>query len=74
MAELSQDELEAIRSHPLEKGLNHFRTTFKTRYPKSESANLTEIVDRLISEAPDGGKKDGYEFRKVVNRRQERKM
>ncbi|KAL2050313.1 hypothetical protein ABVK25_009421 [Lepraria finkii] len=58
MAELSQDELEAIRSHPLEKGLNHFRTTFKTRYPKSESANLTEIVDRLISEAPDGGARD----------------
>ncbi|KAL2059014.1 hypothetical protein ABVK25_000306 [Lepraria finkii] len=58
MAELSQDELEAIRSHPLKKGLNHFRTTFKTKYPKSESANLTEIVDRLISEAPDGGARD----------------
>ena len=58
MAELSQNELKAIRSHPLKKGLKNFRTTFKSRYLKSESSNVTEVVDRLTSEAPDGGKKD----------------
>ncbi|KAL9019595.1 MAG: hypothetical protein Q9185_003137 [Variospora sp. 1 TL-2023] len=55
MAELSQDELKAIRCHPLKKGLNHFRTTFKSRYLKSKSANVTEVVHRLTCEAPDGG-------------------
>ena len=59
MAKLSQKELEAIRSHPLteKKDLEHFRTTFKSRYLKSESANVTELVNRLTSEAPDRGKK-----------------
>ena len=58
MAELSQNELKAIRSHPLKKGLKPLRTTFKLRYLKSASANVTEVVDRLTSEVTDGGKKD----------------
>ena len=55
MAELSQNELKAIRSHPLKKGLKHFRATFKSRHLKTADANVTEVVDRLTSEASDGG-------------------
>ena len=62
MAELSQNELKAIRSHPLKKGLKHFRTTFKSRYLKSASANVTAVVDRLTSEASDGGEVDYPQF------------
>ena len=51
MAELSQNELKAIRSHPLENGLQAFRTK------NLESANVTEVVERLTSEALDGSKK-----------------
>ncbi len=55
MAGLSQNELKAIRAHPLRKGLEAFRTTFKSRYLKSEDVGLTEIVDQLTSEASDTG-------------------
>ena len=58
MAELSQEELQAIRSHPLTEDLRLFYTTFKSRYLESTSANVTELVDRLLSEAPDEGKKN----------------
>lgn len=60
---LSQNELKAIRAHPLKKGLETFRTTFKSRYLKSEDVNLTEIVNQLTSEASE-----------VANRRQERRI
>ena len=62
MAELSQDELEAIGSHPLEKGLKPFRATFKSRYLKSASANVTEVVDQLTSEEHAGGEADYSQF------------
>lgn len=58
MAGLSQNELKAITAHPLRKGLETFRTTFKSRYLKSEDLNLTEIVDLLTSDASDTGEKD----------------
>lgn len=58
MAELSQNELKAIRSRPLKKRLKQFHTKFKSRYLKSESGNVKEVVDRLTSKASDGGKKD----------------
>ena len=56
MAGLSQNELKAIRAHPLKKGLETFRTTFNSKYLKGEDVNLTEIVDQLTSEASDTGK------------------
>lgn len=62
MAELSQNELKAIRSNPLKKGLKHFRTNFKSRYLNTASANVTEVVDRLTSEASDGGEVDHSKF------------
>lgn len=55
MAGLSQNELKAIRAHPLRKGLETFHTTFKSRYLKGEYVNLTEIVDQLTSETSDTG-------------------
>ena len=58
MAELSQDELEVIRAHPLRKGLGNFRTTFKSRYLKRENANVTEVLDQLTSENSDRGEED----------------
>ncbi|KAL8906150.1 MAG: hypothetical protein Q9207_002183 [Kuettlingeria erythrocarpa] len=58
MAELLQNELEAIGAHPLRKELDTFRTTFKSRYPTSEDVNLTEIVKQLTSEASDPGETD----------------
>ena len=62
MAELPQNELEAIRSHPLKKVLKQFRTTFKSKYLKSKNVNVTEVVDRLTSEASDGGEVDYSQF------------
>ncbi|KAL8669127.1 MAG: hypothetical protein Q9168_006267 [Polycauliona sp. 1 TL-2023] len=58
MVGLSQNELKAIRAHPLRKGLETFRTTFRSSYLKSEDVNLTEIVDQLTSEASGTGGKD----------------
>jgi len=53
MAELSQNELKAIKAHPVRTGLETFHTTFISRYLKSENANVTEVVDQLTSEASD---------------------
>ncbi|MCJ1251250.1 hypothetical protein MMC30_008481 [Trapelia coarctata] len=58
MAELSQNELEAIKAYPVRTGLETFRTTFISRYLKSENANVTEVVDQLTSEASDRREKD----------------
>ena len=55
MAELSQNELKAITAHPVRKGLESFRTTFASRYLRSKNADVTEVVDRLTSEASDRG-------------------
>ena len=44
---LLQNELKAIRAHPLRKGLEAFRTTFKSGYL---NVNLAEIVDQLTPE------------------------
>ena len=55
MAGLSQNDVKAIRAHPLRKGLEAFRTTFKSRYLKRGDVNLTEIIDHLTSEASDTG-------------------
>ena len=62
MAEFPQNELKAIRSDPLKKGLKQFRTTFKSKYLKSKSPNVTEVVDQLTSEASDGGEVDYSQF------------
>ena len=72
MAGLSQNELKAIRAHPLKKGLETFRTTFKSRYLKSEDVNLTEIVDQLTSEASDTGEWTIHRFMGllIVDRRE----
>lgn len=66
MAGLSQNELKAIRAHPLRKGLETFRTTFKSRYLKSEDVNLTEIVDLLTSGASDTGEETIYELTRLL--------
>ena len=55
MVELSQNELKAIAAHSVRKGLETFRTTFASRYLRSENADVTEVVDRLTSEAFDRG-------------------
>lgn len=68
MAGLLQNELKAIRAHPLRKGLESFRTTFKSRYLKSEDVNLTEIVDQLTSEASDTGEGTTHGFTKLLVR------
>ena len=62
MAELSQNELKTIRSQPLKKGLKTFRANCKSRYLRSESAGVTEVVDRLTSEASAGGEVDYSQF------------
>lgn len=49
MADLSQDELQAITDHPVGKGLETLRTIFGSRYLKSKDADVTEVVDRLTS-------------------------
>lgn len=51
---LSQNELKAIRAHPVRKGLETFRTTFKSVYL---NVNLAEIVDQLTSEVSGTGEK-----------------
>lgn len=51
MAKFSQKELKAIKSHPLKKGLKNFRANFKSRYLKSESANVTDYLAELKLEA-----------------------
>jgi len=66
MAGLSQNELKAIRAHPLRKGLEAFRTTFKSRYLKSEDVNLTEIVDQLTSQVSDTGEGTTHEFTSLL--------
>lgn len=58
MAKLSQEELNFMRAHPIRKGLEPFRTTFKSRYLEKERANLTEVVDQLTSGESDGGEDD----------------
>ena len=68
MAGLSQNELEAIRAHPLGKGLKAFRTTFKSRYLKNEDVNLAEIVDQLTSVASDTGDGTTHRFTKLLIR------
>ena len=55
MVEFSQNELKAIAAHPVRKGLETFRTTFASRYFRSENADVTEVIDRLTSEAFDRG-------------------
>lgn len=62
MAELSQNELMAIGSHSLKEELKPFRTTFKSLYLKSASANVTEVVDQLTSEEHAGGEVDYSQF------------
>ncbi len=66
MAELSQNELKAIRAHPLREGLEAFRTMFKSRYPKSEDLNLTEIVDQLTSPVSDTGERTIHGFTRLL--------
>ncbi len=66
MAGLSQNELKAIRTHPLRKGLETFRTTFNSKYLKSEDVNLTEIVDQLTSEASDTGEGTIHGFTRLL--------
>ena len=66
MAGLSQNELKAIRAHPLRKGLETFRTTFKSRYLESEDVNLAEIVDQLTSEASDTGEGTIHGFTRLL--------
>ena len=66
MAGLSQNELKAIRAHPLRKGLETFCTTFKSRYLKSEDVNLTEIIDQLTSEASDTGEGTIHRFTRLL--------
>ena len=66
MAGLSQNELEAIRTHPLRKELESFRTTFNSKYLKSEDVNLTEIVDQLTSEASDTGEGTVHGFTRLL--------
>jgi len=51
MAELSQNELKAIKAHPARTALETFRTTIISRYLKSENANVTEVVDQLTFKA-----------------------
>ena len=55
MAGLSQNVLKAIRTHPLRKGFEILRMTFKSKYLKSEEVNLTETVDQLTPGASDTG-------------------
>ena len=62
MVELLQNELKAIRSHTLKKGLKPFRRTFKSRYLKTASANVTKVVEQLTFEASDGGEVDHSKF------------
>jgi hypothetical protein len=66
MAGLSQNELKAIRAHPLKEGLEAFRTTFKSRHPKSEDVNLTEIVDQLTSQMSDTGEGTIHGFTRLL--------
>ncbi|KAI9715639.1 MAG: hypothetical protein M1812_005791 [Candelaria pacifica] len=58
MTELSQNELAAIKAHPVRRELDAFRETFKSRYLKCENASVTEVIDQLTSGASDGGEKD----------------
>lgn len=74
MAGLSQNELKAIRAHPMRNGLKTFRTTFKSRYLKSENVNLTEIVDLLTSEASNTGEGTLYGFTNLLIGGQARRM
>ena len=64
MAGLSQNELKAIRTHPLRKGLETFRTIFNSKYLKSE--DVTEIVDQLTSEASDTGEGTIHRFTRLL--------
>jgi hypothetical protein len=66
MAELSQNELKAIKAHPVRTGLETFRTTFISRYLKSENANVTEVVDQLTSEASDRREWTIYAFTRLL--------
>ncbi|MCJ1281514.1 hypothetical protein MMC26_000834 [Xylographa opegraphella] len=58
MAELAQSEIEAIAAHPIGKGLDDFRTTFASKYLTSQNVDVTDVVNRLTSEAADRGEKD----------------
>ena len=49
---LLQNELKAIRAHPLRKGLENFCTTFESGYL---NVNLAESVDQLTSEVSGTG-------------------
>ena len=59
MAELSQNDLNAIKSHPLTReGLEDFSTTFKSKYPNSGSGDATAAVDQLTSKSLDAGEEN----------------
>lgn len=66
MAGLSPDELKAIMAHTLKKGLESFRLTFRSEHLTGKNANVTEVIDKLTSEASNRGKE---KYPRVSNRR-----
>ena len=65
MTELSQDELQLIRAHPLSKDLETFRATFQSRFGNT---NVKEVINKLTTETPDKGEGGTLDSHNVTNR------
>ena len=61
MAELSQNDLKAIKSHPLAReGLQNFRKSFRSKYLNNGSGDATGVVDQLTYKTVDAGEEDYF--------------